>query len=74
MTVDPEIESDNIRLMRYEAPLEQPLVEELFAFWEPIFGGPIDIVPETLLGSEGRSLSSRSIPGGWKALLPERVS
>lgn len=53
MTVDPEIESDNIRLMRYEAPLEQPLVEELFAFWEPIFGGPIDIAPETLLGSEG---------------------
>ena len=39
--------------MRFEAPLEQPLVEELFAFWEPIFGGPIDIAPETLLGSEG---------------------
>ena len=39
--------------MRLEAPLEQPLVEELFAFWEPIFGGPIDITPETLLGSEG---------------------
>ena len=38
--------------MRLEAPLEQPLVEELFAFWEPIFGGPIDITPETLLGSE----------------------
>ncbi len=53
MTVDPEIESDNIRLMRLEAPLEQALVDELFAFWEPIFGGPIDITPETLLGSEG---------------------
>ena len=39
--------------MRLEAPLEQPLVEELFAFWEPIFGGPIDITPDTLLGSEG---------------------
>ena len=39
--------------MRLEAPLEPGLVEELFAFWEPIFGGPIDITPETLLGSEG---------------------
>ena len=39
--------------MRLEAPLEHSLVEELFAFWEPIFGGPIDITPETLLGSEG---------------------
>lgn len=39
--------------MRLEAPLEPALVRELFAFWEPIFGGPIDITPETLLGSEG---------------------
>ena len=39
--------------MRLEAPLEQALVDELFAFWEPIFGGPIDIGPDTLLGSEG---------------------
>ena len=39
--------------MRLEAPLEQALVDELFAFWEPIFGGPIDIAPDTLLGSEG---------------------
>ena len=39
--------------MRFEAPLEQSLVDELFAFWEPIFGGPIDVTPETLLGSEG---------------------
>ena len=39
--------------MRFEAPLEQSLVDELFAFWEPIFGGPIDVTRETLLGSEG---------------------
>ena len=39
--------------MRLEAPLEQTLVDELFAFWEPIFGGPIDVTPDTLLGSEG---------------------
>ena len=39
--------------MRLEAPLEQSLVDELFPFWEPIFGGPIDITPDTLLGSEG---------------------
>ena len=39
--------------MRLEAPLEPGLVDELFAFWEPIFGGPIDVTPETLLGSEG---------------------
>ena len=39
--------------MRVEAPLEPSLVDELFAFWEPIFGGPIDVTPETLLGSEG---------------------
>ncbi len=39
--------------MRLEAPLEPSLVDELFAFWEPIFGGPIDVTPETLLGSEG---------------------
>ena len=39
--------------MRFEAPLEPNLVDELFEFWEPIFGGPIDVTPETLLGSEG---------------------
>jgi GNAT superfamily N-acetyltransferase len=39
--------------MRLEAPLEPGLVDELFAFWEPIFGGSIDVTPETLLGSEG---------------------
>ena len=39
--------------MRLEAPLEPGLVDELFEFWEPIFGGPIDVTPETLLGSEG---------------------
>ena len=39
--------------MRLEAPLEPGLVDELFAFWEPIFGGPIDLTPEALLGSEG---------------------
>ena len=39
--------------MRLEAPLEPSLVDELFEFWEPIFGGPIDITPDTLLGSEG---------------------
>ena len=39
--------------MRLEAPLEPGLVDELFTFWEPIFGGPIDVTPETLLGSEG---------------------
>ena len=38
--------------MKLEAPLEQSLVDELFAFWEPIFGGPIDVTPATLLGSE----------------------
>ncbi|MYA61555.1 MAG: GNAT family N-acetyltransferase [Dehalococcoidia bacterium] len=39
--------------MRLEAPLDPMLVKELFKFWEPIFGGPIDVTPETLLGSEG---------------------
>ena len=39
--------------MRLEAPLEPSLVDELFKFWEPIFGGPIDVTPEALLGSEG---------------------
>ena len=38
--------------MRLEAPLEPPLVDELFEFWEPIFGGPIDLTPDALLGSE----------------------
>lgn len=38
--------------MRLEAPLDPMLVKELFKFWEPIFGGPIDVTPETLLGSE----------------------
>ena len=39
--------------MRLEAPLDPMLVKELFKFWEPIFGGPIDVTSETLLGSEG---------------------
>ena len=39
--------------MRLEAPLDTMLVKELFKFWEPIFGGPIDVTQETLLGSEG---------------------
>lgn len=39
--------------MRLESPLEPSLVDELFAFWEPIFGGSIDVTRETLLGSEG---------------------
>ena len=38
--------------MRFEAPLEAQLVEELFEFWLPIFGLPNDLNPETLLGLE----------------------
>ncbi len=38
--------------MRFEAPLDADLVEELFAFWLPIFGLPNDLNPETLLGLE----------------------
>ena len=38
--------------MRLEAPLEAPLVDELFELWEAIFGGPIDVTPEALLGHE----------------------
>ena len=38
--------------MRLEAPIEAHLVDELFEFWEPIFGGPIDVTPEVLLGRE----------------------
>ncbi len=39
--------------MRLEAPLESRLVAELFGFWEPIFGGPIDLTRNALLGDEG---------------------
>ena len=38
--------------MRYEAPLELPLADELFDFWLPIFGGAIDLPKEALLGAE----------------------
>ena len=38
--------------MRYEAPIDPRLVDELFAFWLPIFGGEIDLTPEALLGHE----------------------
>ena len=38
--------------MRLEAPIEAHLVDELFEFWVPIFGGPIDVTPEVLLGHE----------------------
>ncbi len=38
--------------MKSEAPLEPALVDELFAFWLPIFGLPNDLNPETLLGQE----------------------
>ena len=38
--------------LRFEAPLEAQLVEELFEFWLPIFGLPNDLNPETLLGLE----------------------
>ena len=38
--------------MRFEAPLEAQLVDELFDFWLPIFGLPNDLNPETLLGME----------------------
>ncbi len=40
--------------MKLDAPLEPHLVEELFAFWEPIFGGPIDVTRESLLGCDSR--------------------
>ena len=43
--------------MRFEAPLEAQLVEELFEFWLPIFGLPNDLNPETLLGLENPSSS-----------------
>ena len=36
-----------------ETPIDPPLVEELFEFWVAIFGGPIDVTPEALLGHEG---------------------
>ena len=38
--------------MKFEAPLETALVDELFEFWLPIFGLPNDLNPETLLGLE----------------------
>ena len=38
--------------MRFDAPLEAQLVDELFDFWLPIFGLPNDLNPETLLGLE----------------------
>ena len=39
--------------MRFDAPLDARLVEDLFDFWLPIFGGPIDVTPDVLLGGEG---------------------
>ena len=56
--------------MRLEAPLERMLVEELFGFWEPIFGGPIDITPDTLLGSEG----AESVIAVYMRRLGERLA
>ena len=38
--------------MRYEAPIEANLVDELFDFWLPIFDGEIDFTPDALLGAE----------------------
>ena len=38
--------------MKYEAPLEPQLVDELFDFWLPIFKGQIDVTPDVLLGHE----------------------
>lgn len=38
--------------MRYEAPLEAELVDELFKFWLPIFEGALDVTPDALLGHE----------------------
>ena len=38
--------------MKYEAPLEPQLVDELFDFWLPIFEGQIDVTPDVLLGHE----------------------
>ena len=29
--------------MRFEAPLEPDLTRELFEFWTPIFGGPMNL-------------------------------
>ena len=39
-------------LVKFEAPLDARLVDELFEFWLPIFGLPNDLNPETLLGLE----------------------
>ena len=38
--------------MRFEAPLEPGLTQELFDFWISIFGEPMDLPPEVFLGSE----------------------
>ena len=38
--------------MRLEAPIEAHWVDDLFEFWTSIFGGPIDVTPEVLLGHE----------------------
>ena len=38
--------------MKYEAPLEPKLVDELFDFWLPIFEGQLDVTPDVLLGHE----------------------
>ena len=38
--------------MKYEAPLEPQLVDELFDFWLPIFEGQLDVTPDVLLGHE----------------------
>ena len=43
--------------MRFDAPLQAHLVDELFDFWLPIFEGQLDVTPDVLLGHEGaRSL------------------
>ena len=38
--------------IRLEIPLEPELVDELFGFWIAIFGEPMDLTPEVLLGEE----------------------
>ena len=38
--------------MRYEAPLDPALADELMDFWAPIFVEGIDLTREALLGNE----------------------
>ncbi|MDA1348979.1 MAG: GNAT family N-acetyltransferase [Chloroflexi bacterium] len=38
--------------MRFEAPLDPGLTEELFEFWVSIFGEPMDLPPKVFLGAE----------------------